>query len=66
MIICPNLKTGRWNLHFAYYLPPGCRYHSQQHGGGGGGVLSKIFKQKQNPAEDFPARLRRRATRRRF
>ncbi|CAG7721937.1 unnamed protein product [Allacma fusca] len=38
MIICPNLKTGRWSLHYAYYLPPGCRYHSQ-------GLFSKLFKQ---------------------
>lgn len=52
MVICPNLKTGRWAIHYAYYLPPGCRYSTSY------GIYSKLFKQK--PYSNTIPRLRRR------
>lgn len=54
VVICPNLKTGKWTLHYVHYLPPGCRYHSQA-------LFSKLYKQ--NTFQHLTSRLRRRVRR---
>ncbi|XP_035701322.1 uncharacterized protein LOC118433481 [Folsomia candida] len=53
MIICPNLKTGRWTVHYAYYLPPGCRYSTSR------GIFSKFFKQSSSSSSSSNRNRRR-------